>query len=118
MALYKDYLVDRHQITVNTEGFRIITQSSGALWMSGDEGQVMKLSFNEDGNPVTQVSFKNEDGTRNSLECDWDEVVNRKEDSRYVTVDVTGDSWAVSIVEETIKQIQTATKDGRIVFQG
>lgn len=113
MALYKDYLVDGHPITLNTEGFRIITQSSGALWMYGDEGEVMKLSFNEDGEPVTQVSFENEDGTRSSRGCDWNEVVSQKDDKKYVTVgSVSG------IADEVIKQIQTAAKNGRIVFQG
>lgn len=38
--------------------------------------------------------------------------------TQYVTIDVTGDSWAVGLVEGVIKQIQEQTKDGRVVFMG
>lgn len=38
--------------------------------------------------------------------------------TQYVTIDVTGDSWARGMVEGIIEQIQQQTKDGRVVFMG
>lgn len=45
-------------------------------------------------------------------------VATKAQPTQYVTIDVTGDSWAVGLVEGVIEQIQQQTKDGRVVFMG
>lgn len=75
MALYKDYNINGYTATVNTEAFSIIICAQDTLWAFGVDGHYLRVYFNEDGDPETQASFKNEDGTRTKVSTNWQDMV-------------------------------------------
>lgn len=71
MALYKDYNIEGGSITLNTDGVTFAVHTFDSLWLMGVDGEYLRLTIGEDGQPITSISIPQKEGDRVVSHVDW-----------------------------------------------